>query len=90
MYFYLLISKGFIIIIIIIIIVIIIIIIIIISISIIVVLGLVQTSNELNNCLGWPKWYKFDFWFRRQNLLVGLNSVSRCTMVHNAYQQKKS
>ena len=43
MYFYLLISKGFIIIIIIIIII---------SISIIVVLGLVQTSNELNNCLG--------------------------------------
>ena len=77
MYFYLLISKGFIIIIIIIIIIIL---------SIIVVLGPVQTSNELKNCLGWPKWYKFDFWFRRQNLLVGLNSLSRCTMVHNAYQ----
>ena len=56
------------------------------------ILGPVQTSNfsctELKTYLGWPTKYKYDDWFKRRTLLVGLNSISRCAMTYNAYQSK--
>ena len=57
------------------------------------ILGPVQTSNfsstEFKTYLGRPMRYKYDDWFKRRTLLVGLKSFSRGTMIYNAYQSNK-